>query len=462
MLEWMLYALVVGAAMAAAAWVLERGFLALRLPTRLVWLAAMIGSVLIPILAWLRPAPESARGIPLPEAVLALAPLQVQLSSADAGARPDVLVLMWGAMSLTLLLYCGISAYRLHRTRRSWRSGTVSGQPVLISRDVGPAVLGWRRGSIVLPEWVLASEPAHLSMLVEHEREHLRARDGQLLLGGAVIPLLAPWHLPLWWQLRRMRLAVEVDCDRRVLRGGGSVRGYAVLLLEIGARTRTGAMPALAFARRETFLERRLRIMTDPAARAPKLRIALAGMAAALMVVLACEVKEPFGPGPADAVEAADEARAEKASDRGVGSDVGAADASQLEADAAQPADSAAVQRAPVKAPAASPPDPAREPVFTPYTRSPDLINRAETAANLEKFYPPLLKSAGIGGASLVMLYIDEAGKVQASRIKTSTGHLSLDEAALKVAETMQFAPAENHGKIVPVWVAIPIVFTAK
>src|SRR5262249_50002344 len=43
--------------------------------------------------------------------------------------------------------------------------------------------------------------------------------------------------------------------------------------------------------------------------------------------------------------------------------------------------------------------------------------------------------------------------------LKQSSGHSVLDDAALKVAETMQFTPARNRDQQVAVWVDMPIVF---
>ena len=44
--------------------------------------------------------------------------------------------------------------------------------------------------------------------------------------------------------------------------------------------------------------------------------------------------------------------------------------------------------------------------------------------------------------------------------VATSSGHEALDEAGLRVARSMRFTPARNQGEIVPVWIAIPIMFT--
>ncbi len=101
-------------------------------------------------------------------------------------------------------------------------------------------------------------------------------------------------------------------------------------------------------------------------------------------------------------------------------------------------------------------------PRFTPFTVRPELKNRSEIARALERNYPPLLRDAGIGGETLVWFFIDENGRVQKTQINKSSGYDALDQAALTVAEQMQFSPALNRDKKVPVWVAIPIVFSSK
>lgn len=101
-------------------------------------------------------------------------------------------------------------------------------------------------------------------------------------------------------------------------------------------------------------------------------------------------------------------------------------------------------------------------PTFTPYTVSPDLRNRDEVGRALEREYPPLLRDAGLGGRVNVWLFINEEGIVQNTRVNESSGHPSLDEAALKVANVMRFSPALNRDKRVPVWVSIPITFQVR
>jgi protein TonB len=117
---------------------------------------------------------------------------------------------------------------------------------------------------------------------------------------------------------------------------------------------------------------------------------------------------------------------------------------------------------APPTARAASKEELARAPVFTPYTVSPTLRNREEAAAALVRNYPAILRNAGIGGVALLWFFIDEEGRVLRTQLKESSGQEQLDAASIAVASVMQFTPAMNRDKKVPVWVAIPVTFIAK
>lgn len=101
-------------------------------------------------------------------------------------------------------------------------------------------------------------------------------------------------------------------------------------------------------------------------------------------------------------------------------------------------------------------------PSFTPYTVRPELKNRDAVARALERNYPAILRDAGVGGNVLVWILIDETGKVMRVQVKEPSDHESLDAAALKVAETMEFTPALNRDKAVKVWVSIPVRFAVR
>jgi len=118
--------------------------------------------------------------------------------------------------------------------------------------------------SIVLPEWTLAAEPELQRLMLLHEQEHVRARDPHVLVQALVPLVLFPWNLPLWWQVKRLRLAIEMDCDARVLQRNADVAAYGELLLEVGRRAaRRARISMAAFSEGRTSLEARIRMMTN-------------------------------------------------------------------------------------------------------------------------------------------------------------------------------------------------------
>jgi TonB family protein len=101
-------------------------------------------------------------------------------------------------------------------------------------------------------------------------------------------------------------------------------------------------------------------------------------------------------------------------------------------------------------------------PYFTPYTKKPELTNRADVQRALVRFYPEDLRARGVGGTALLWVYLDRTGKVARVQVQASSGEVKLDAAAMRVAKVMVFTPAENQGKPVPVWINLPIVFRAR
>lgn len=103
--------------------------------------------------------------------------------------------------------------------------------------------------------------------------------------------------------------------------------------------------------------------------------------------------------------------------------------------------------------------DLAAAPTFTPMTVSPQLKNNREIQRALQRYYPPLLRDAGIGGTVNMWFFIDENGRVIKTQINESSGYDAFDQAAGQVAGLMEFSPAYNRDQKVPVWVALDITF---
>jgi hypothetical protein len=97
----------------------------------------------------------------------------------------------------------------------------------------------------------------------------------------------------LWWQLRRLRLAIEIDCDARVLSLGYPVARYSETLIAIGERQSASYAMTMARYGSKSFLEQRIRNMLRKKTRYARVwALALAGVGVGL-AVCAAEVAPP-------------------------------------------------------------------------------------------------------------------------------------------------------------------------
>jgi TonB-dependent SusC/RagA subfamily outer membrane receptor len=297
----MLYGVVLGLMLAGAAHFMDLGLRALGRPTRWTWAGAMAVTALLPLASPLFPQGSgnaASSGAAIPMDTLYDMWDGAALSGSGGTSLLETpngpLLLAWLTASLLLAVLFVGTALRLRRQARVWSREEVGGEDVLISDGLGPAVLGLLFPRIVLPPWALSLEAEELEMVLLHEAEHRKTRDPALLAGGILAVALAPWNPALWWGLGRLRLAVEADCDRRVLTRGVHRKSYGRLLLGVasGARDLFPLAPALAEGG-GTRLERRLRMMRDSVGKR-KLGAALAAVAAGgFFLALACETPTP-------------------------------------------------------------------------------------------------------------------------------------------------------------------------
>jgi TonB family protein len=513
---WILHTLVVSLLAGAGALVLEALLRGHRRPTRWVWAGAMLLSAVWPLgKLLLERLPTRQMAAPVPEGVpvVFLDPLIMQVGPESVLRSLDgPLLLSWAVAAVVLLFLFSRVLIRTYRLRRVWNPEVVRGQSVLFSRDWGPGVVGFLRPAVVLPEWCRGLDDQSLRLILDHEMEHLRAGDLRLILAARILPILVPWNLPLWWQLSRLKMAVEGDCDLRVLgRHPGRARPYLELLLDVG-RGVPGprALAAMLSEPRET-LERRIRIMTMPLPKKPWIRALILGSVGAVLVAVACWAPGPLGLDEVAAPQARDESvlleqsqetsvaagdilhvgvrpdgtvelrrgeatevqmvrvdelgpiwRQERARNPNLVATVRvhANAESRLTAEVLEALSTGGPARIAVQTQEGPATDLSAEPTFTPFTVRPGIKNRQDISSAVEREYPPLLRDAGIGGAVQVWFFIDESGTVRRTQLNQSSGHQALDEAALRVAEVIQFTPALNRDQRVPVWISLPINFT--
>ena len=319
MVTWMAYAAVVAGLLAAGGLALERICAALGWPRRLAWLAVMTLAVAIPLTA--RPPETVADGAKTDEPMATVAeevslpevgtPTAGERSGAGGGdtnpAPADRAALfVWSLATLATLALLGSVVILSSWARRCWKRRWIGGEEVYVSREFGPALVGLARPAVVIPRWVLKLGAAVSSTAVKHEREHARAGDHVALLYAGLVAAAFPWSPAIWWMCRRLRTAVEIDCDRRVIRSGIPAAEYGSLLLGIGTVRPRRQVFALTLAGSESQLERRLKAMMETSVgtgngrkQMKKAGVVLLAALAVGTVTIACEVPPPTAIAPA-------------------------------------------------------------------------------------------------------------------------------------------------------------------
>jgi TonB family protein len=307
--SWMIYVFLVTLGVTVAAAALEGGLRANRLPARMVW----AGAIYLIIIAAVWSAPRTRKQ------KLAVTPIEmsrdvarpdrravrgqrywipgqftVAVSPDSASSKFDsTLVAIWLAASLLTLGAFGGGARRLHRIRSMAKIHNIDGLDVAVTPEAGPLVAGIFHPQIILPDWVLELERSEQQLVIAHEQEHVRGRDPALLAVGALAVIMAPWNLPLWYMLRRLRVAVELDCDRRVLGVHPDARAYAGLLLSVASRSQTSPLPVAGLSASVPSLEQRFRFMTTNPHSQMSYRLIASVALVALLIVATAMIPRP-------------------------------------------------------------------------------------------------------------------------------------------------------------------------
>ena len=409
--SFMAYALLVGALLALAGDALDRAAAAQRWPRRFVWAAVVAAAIIWPAASALRhlwpslPAPP----IPLP---LAVQPIRV-LPAGDgalAAAVDRTLVVLWGIASAALLLRLAAGVVALRRARRGWAIGDVDGTAVRLSTDVGPAVVGLRSMDVVLPEWVLSLDDHLRAVVLKHEEEHRTARDPVLLFAAALGSALMPWNPALWYAARRLRLAIELDCDARVLREHPSTERYGLLMLAVAQRRTTApSLFAATLFESTTQLERRILAMRPSTRRLASVTGLGGALVATAALALACSLQSDKPTAPAQRAGVADKLSAAKGK-------------------------------------------------FSEFKITKEA---APLLASAAPRYPDALRTAKVEGEVLAMFVVNPDGTVDPNTLKVvRSSHELFTQSVKSALPQMRFSPAEVDGRRVRQLVTMPFRFS--
>lgn len=76
--------------------------------------------------------------------------------------------------------------------------------------------------------------------------------------------------------------------------------------------------------------------------------------------------------------------------------------------------------------------------------------------------YPPLSLRLREQGTVMVDVLVSELGVASQARVKTSSGFVRLDNAAVSTVLTWRFAPGKRAGVAQSMWFTVPITFTIR
>lgn len=308
----MLYSIAIGGLLALAALLADRAAAALGAARRSIWTVAIVSTLVVPaMMLGLGSRDESTRAIASDRERAAVRATTSTQSSAFTTAstfleqtssplrrverlRLDfVLSMAWGISSASLVMLYVFAWTRTRRQLRNWPRAVIAGRSVRLSQDVGPAVFGLAKPVIIVPEWLRSAPSGQQALVLEHEHQHIAARDPLVLILALGCTLIVPWNIAMWWQLKRLRFAIEVDCDARVVKRGADALTYSETLLQVGRQFLRAPLSAVALIEPPSDLERRIRILTSVRQRrAITVATACAALCASL-VVGAAQIEPP-------------------------------------------------------------------------------------------------------------------------------------------------------------------------
>jgi TonB family protein len=312
-------------------------------------------------------------------------------------------------VSLVLFVRLARALVALRHVRDAAERRVVDGVPVLVRDGVGPATIGVRRHEVLVPPSVLDLEEPLRRLVLRHEAEHRAARDPLLLLAAGVAVALFPWNVALWVIARRVRLAIETDCDARVLDAGADPDRYGRLLL-LFARHQRAVPLALTLAAPPSHLERRIIAMRSRLVRPRPLHLAGAAALLAIGIAGACSAGAPDAP----------------------------------------PVRQASKSAAPSVVPAAK------------ELHEFKLDEQAQQIPGTRSLrYPDAMRSANREGEVLAQFVVDANGMVEPSTLHVlKSTDPAFTKAVAEALPTMRFNPARVHGTPVKQLVELPFTFS--
>lgn len=238
----------------------------------------------------------------VPTHVTAMTPQASSVAIRIAPWFAAAIAAVWLAASLFRAISLGMAWLHLQQVRRNaipialdtmdtFTAGNRRATLCSSSHVSSPAILGFFRPVLLLPEWLVPTLSAEeLRQIAAHECEHLRRRDDWINLGLQIGLVLMPLNPALLWLNRRIAEQRELACDAAVVASTAQPLAYAASLTRIAEQRmqQNGLRLALAALGRKSELAQRVHaLLREPVAGWSRRQSAVACSVAACALLMA-------------------------------------------------------------------------------------------------------------------------------------------------------------------------------
>ena len=335
-----------------------------------------------------------------------------------AGVAVALVRLVWAYARLSVIIWNG-------------KKIKMEGYTLVVTGNKNFSPFSWR-GYVVVEK---TSDATEYPAIMIHEMRHLSAcHDMDLMLAQLYAVLV--WYNPVsWLMIDELKTVHEYEADEAVIASGLNLRDYQMLLIKkaVGAR-----LPSLANSLNHSKLQKRITMMYQSKSRT-------AGKLGSLVLVpaLAIGIAVVSIPAVASVIS-------------------GASETTLLDSDSkvskifAISANTESVAEMRASAPASD------SKVFTTVEKPAEFPGGIEAMMKWLQYnvkYPKEAEKAGEQGKAVVKFTVNKDGSISNATIIKSVSP-SIDKEALRVVTSMpKWKPAENGGKKVACWYALPVSF---
>jgi bla regulator protein BlaR1 len=331
-------------------------------------------------------------------------------TAAEGWSLSRVLLLGVGLGAVLRLAWLGVGLLTLSAWRRGARPAELAPEVTEVVERVGaralllvssrvesPVTFGWRRPVVLLPAGFAALPAEAQRGIVCHELVHIRRRDWLFALWEEGIRALLWFQPAAWLLLARIALHREQVVDREAVRLTGSRRAYLEALRAVACQSWQTAIPGLPFFHRGHLRERVVHLCKEVPMSRSRVNALVSTFAGLLALTAVAGILAFPMAGAAWA----------------------GAEPLRVEGD----------------------------------------VKRPEALHTTPPVYPKEARKEKLEGMTVVKSVIDEQGQVNDPIVEKSSGHPSLDQAAVDSVSTWKFKPATLNGEPVKVYYWLTINF---